>query len=44
VLATAETVKEAKEKAERAAHLVEMKTRQFEQWKGQQEKEKHLLI
>jgi len=43
VLATAKTVEEAKLKAEKAAHLIEMKTRQFNEWKGQQEKEKHLI-
>jgi phosphoribosylglycinamide formyltransferase 2 len=43
VLATAETVKEAKEKAERAAHLINMKTRQFPEWRPQQDKEKHLI-
>lgn len=43
VLATAKTVEEAKKKAERAAHLIEMKTRQSIGWKGQTDKEKHLL-
>lgn len=44
ILATAGTVREAKEKAEKAAHFVEMKTRQFQQWRGQEDKEKHLLL
>ena len=43
VLATADNVKEAKLKAEKTAHLIEMKTRQFQQWKEQQDKEKHLI-
>jgi len=43
VLATAEKVEDAKKKAEKAAHLIEMRTRQVSDWKKQQEKEKHLL-
>jgi len=43
ILATADTVEEAKKKAERAAHYMDMKTRQFQEWKTQQDKEKHLL-
>jgi len=42
-LATAKTAEEAKIKAEKAAHYVEMKTRQEPHWKTQQEKEKHLI-
>jgi phosphoribosylglycinamide formyltransferase 2 len=44
VLATADSVADAKIKAERAAHLIQMKTRQFKEWKGQQDKEKHLVL
>ena len=43
VLATAPTVQEAKLKAEKAAHLLQMKTRQFQEWRPQQDKEKHLM-
>lgn len=43
VLATAENVEEAKLKAEKAAHLIEIKTSQFKEWKMQQDKEKHLI-
>jgi len=43
VFATAADVKEAKVNAEKAAHHIEMKTRQFNEWKTQQDKEKHLL-
>jgi len=43
VLATADSTEEAKKKAERAAHLVEMRTRQKAEWLKQQEKRKHLL-
>ena len=43
VLATADTAEDAKLKAERAAHMLEMKTRQSPSWKKQQDKEKHLL-
>ncbi len=42
VLATADNVEEAKRKAEKAAHLVEMRTRQQAEWQKQQEKRKHL--
>jgi len=43
VLATAESAEEAKKKAEKAAHLIEFKTRQNPEWMKQQEKRKHLL-
>ncbi|MBL7054512.1 formate-dependent phosphoribosylglycinamide formyltransferase [Candidatus Woesearchaeota archaeon] len=43
VLATGDNVEEAKLKAEKTAHLIEMKTAQFQKWKGQQDKEKHLI-
>ncbi|MBR9706762.1 formate-dependent phosphoribosylglycinamide formyltransferase [Candidatus Pacearchaeota archaeon] len=43
ILATAKDVEEAKIKAERAAHYIEMKTKEFPQWKGQEDKEKHLI-
>jgi len=43
VLATADKVEDAKLKAEKAAHFIEMKTRQFQDWKGQEDKEKHLI-
>ncbi len=43
VLATASDVETAKKKAERAAHLIEMRTRQDAVWKKQEEKNKHLL-
>ena len=43
VLATADKVEDAKKKAERAAHSIELKTRQVAEWKKQQGKEKHLL-
>lgn len=42
-LATASTVEEAKKKAEKAAHLIEMKTRQEAEWRKQDEKRMHLL-
>ncbi len=44
VLATADNVADAKINAERAAHLIQMKTRQFKEWKSQQDKEKHLIL
>ncbi len=43
VFATAPNVEEAKKKAERSAHMIEIKTRQMADWKGQTDKEKHLL-
>ena len=43
VLATADKVEDAKKKAERVAHKIEMQTRQVAEWKKQQLKEKHLL-
>ncbi len=43
VLATADSVENAKEKAEKAAHLIEFSTRQEPEWKKQAEKRKHLL-
>ncbi len=43
VLATADKVEDAKKKAERVAHKIEMQTRQIAEWKKQQLKEKHLL-
>jgi phosphoribosylglycinamide formyltransferase 2 len=43
VLATAPTVEEAKKRAEKAAHSIEMRTRQHPEWMPQQEKRKHLL-
>jgi phosphoribosylglycinamide formyltransferase 2 len=43
VLATASDVEAAKKKAEKAAHLIEMRTRQDAVWKKQEEKAKHLL-
>lgn len=43
VLATADTVEEAKKKAEKAAHEIEMRTRQEQEFKKQTDKEKHLL-
>jgi len=43
VFATASDSEQAKINAEKAAHHIEMKTRQFSEWKIQQDKEKHLL-
>jgi len=43
VLATANKVENAKKKAERVAHKIEMQTRQVAEWKKQQLKEKHIL-
>jgi phosphoribosylglycinamide formyltransferase 2 len=43
VLATDADVQKAKEKAEKAAHFIEMKTRQESDWRKQQEKRQHLL-
>jgi len=43
VLATAKNVQEAKIKAEKVAHLIEMNTRQNPAWKKQTDKEKHLI-
>ncbi|MAG22185.1 MAG: phosphoribosylglycinamide formyltransferase 2 [Candidatus Diapherotrites archaeon] len=43
VLATADTVEDAKKKAEQVAHKIEMQTRQAAEWKKQQETRKHLL-
>jgi len=43
VLATAEKVEDAKKKAEKAAHLIEMRSKQVAKWKKQQETRKHLL-
>jgi len=43
VLATAQTVDEAKKKAEQVAHLIEMRTRQSPQWSRQTSREKHFF-
>jgi len=43
VLATADKVEDAKKKAEKAAHAIELRTRQQAEWKKQVETEKHLL-
>jgi len=43
VLATADDVQQAKIKAEKVAHMIEMRTRQEPQWKKQTDKEKHLI-
>lgn len=43
VMATADNVADAKLKAEKVAHQIEMKTRQSPQWQGQTDKEKHLI-
>jgi phosphoribosylglycinamide formyltransferase 2 len=43
VIALDNDVQEAKRKAERAAHMIEMQTQQQPKWLGQPEKRKHLL-
>jgi phosphoribosylglycinamide formyltransferase 2 len=43
VIALDDNVQEAKKKAERSAHYIEMQTQQQPAWLGQQEKRKHLL-
>ncbi len=43
VIALDDNVQEAKKKAERAAHSIEMQTQQQPEWKGQQEKRMHVL-
>ncbi len=43
VVALDDDVQEAKKKAERAAHSIEMQTQQQTEWKGQHEKRMHLL-
>ncbi len=43
VVALDDDVQEAKKKAERAAHSIEMQTQQKPEWKGQHEKRMHLL-
>jgi len=43
VVALADNVKDAQEKAERAAHSIEMQTQQEPKWLGQQEKRLHVL-
>ncbi|NTU72680.1 formate-dependent phosphoribosylglycinamide formyltransferase [Candidatus Roizmanbacteria bacterium] len=43
VLATDPDVQKAKEKAERAAHKIEMATREHPEWKPQESREKHIF-
>lgn len=43
VVALADSVKEAQEKAEKAAHSIEMQTQQQQKWMGQQEKRLHVI-
>jgi len=43
VLATDPDVQKAKEKAERAAHHIEISTRQDQKWRKQESREKHIF-